>query len=218
MLPVAEAAGIALPDRELACAPIHSECGARYLGAMRAAVNCALANRGFSATTRAALCIISFRARPCRSCSMSLTTLAKWKGMRDGQDKGVVCAPQGGDAGIRPRPFRAAGRPPSDRAARPGRRQHGDRFVCLGGCCRKRGKSVFVRLPWRGTGDVAPCRAEAMERSASWRPALCARHHYCSSSMRGVAEEAPGADKDVSAVVEVAEHAGLARRVARFRR
>ena len=45
MLPAAAAAGISLPDRELACAPIKSEVGQRYLGAMRAAVNCALANR-----------------------------------------------------------------------------------------------------------------------------------------------------------------------------
>ncbi|MHB0982677.1 MAG: RtcB family protein, partial [Thiobacillus sp.] len=37
--------GIELPDRELACAPIHSPVGQAYLGAMRAAVNCALANR-----------------------------------------------------------------------------------------------------------------------------------------------------------------------------
>ena len=37
--------GITLPDRELACAPIRSELGQDYLGAMRAAINCALANR-----------------------------------------------------------------------------------------------------------------------------------------------------------------------------
>jgi tRNA-splicing ligase RtcB len=37
-----------------------------------------------------------------------------------------------------------------------------------------------------------------------------------SRSMRGVAEEAPGAYKDVSAVVEAADHAGLARTVARL--
>jgi tRNA-splicing ligase RtcB len=36
---------VTLPDRQLACAPIHSELGQRYLGAMRAAINCALANR-----------------------------------------------------------------------------------------------------------------------------------------------------------------------------
>ena len=37
--------GIRLPDRELACAPINSEVGQNYLGAMRAGINCALANR-----------------------------------------------------------------------------------------------------------------------------------------------------------------------------
>ncbi|HUI94737.1 MAG TPA: RtcB family protein, partial [Xanthobacteraceae bacterium] len=38
-----------------------------------------------------------------------------------------------------------------------------------------------------------------------------------SPSSRGVAEEAPGAYKDVGAVVAAAEQAGLARRVARLR-
>jgi tRNA-splicing ligase RtcB len=35
-------------------------------------------------------------------------------------------------------------------------------------------------------------------------------------SMRGIAEEAPGAYKDVTAVVEAADQAGLARMVARL--
>ncbi|MGK2951613.1 MAG: RtcB family protein [Thiobacillus sp.] len=38
-----------------------------------------------------------------------------------------------------------------------------------------------------------------------------------SPSLRGVAEEAPGVYKDVSAVVESAVRAGLARRVARLK-
>ena len=37
--------GITLPDLELACAPIRSDIGQRYLGAMRAGINFALANR-----------------------------------------------------------------------------------------------------------------------------------------------------------------------------
>jgi tRNA-splicing ligase RtcB len=37
-----------------------------------------------------------------------------------------------------------------------------------------------------------------------------------SPSQRGVAEEAPGAYKDVSAVVDAAEAAGLAKKVARL--
>jgi tRNA-splicing ligase RtcB len=45
MLAAASRHGLVLPDRELACAPIASATGTRYLGAMRAAVNCALAGR-----------------------------------------------------------------------------------------------------------------------------------------------------------------------------
>lgn len=45
MVVAAEAAGVVLPDREIAYAPIKSELGQRYLGAMRSAINCALANR-----------------------------------------------------------------------------------------------------------------------------------------------------------------------------
>jgi RNA-splicing ligase RtcB len=42
------------------------------------------------------------------------------------------------------------------------------------------------------------------------------RHSVRSRSTRGVAEEAPGAYKDVSAVIEAAEHAGLSCAVARL--
>jgi tRNA-splicing ligase RtcB len=35
--------------------------------------------------------------------------------------------------------------------------------------------------------------------------------------MRGIAEEAPGAYKDITAVVDAADQAGLARKVARLR-
>jgi tRNA-splicing ligase RtcB (3'-phosphate/5'-hydroxy nucleic acid ligase) len=45
MVSAVEATGAELPDRELADAPIASEIGSRYLGGMRAAFNCALANR-----------------------------------------------------------------------------------------------------------------------------------------------------------------------------
>ncbi|MGD8498891.1 MAG: RtcB family protein, partial [Chromatiales bacterium] len=45
MVKSAQRFGIVLPDRELACAPIESDLGQSYLGAMRAGINCALANR-----------------------------------------------------------------------------------------------------------------------------------------------------------------------------
>lgn len=52
--------GIRLPDRELARAPIHSDRGQRCLGAMRTAMNCALANRQILTH----LCRESFRRKP----------------------------------------------------------------------------------------------------------------------------------------------------------
>ena len=45
MVRAAEKYGIALPDRQLCCAPIRSPEGERYLGAMAAAANYAFANR-----------------------------------------------------------------------------------------------------------------------------------------------------------------------------
>jgi len=42
--------GIALPDRQLACAPVNSPEGQRYIAAMRAAANFAWCNRSFSCT------------------------------------------------------------------------------------------------------------------------------------------------------------------------
>lgn len=42
---VPEKYGISLPDKQLACAPVHSPEGQRYLGAMRAAANFAWGNR-----------------------------------------------------------------------------------------------------------------------------------------------------------------------------
>lgn len=45
MLDASKKYEIGIPDRELACAPIISEIGQAYLGAMRGAINCALANR-----------------------------------------------------------------------------------------------------------------------------------------------------------------------------
>ncbi len=45
MLLAAPQYGITLPDRELACAPVNSPLGQEYLAAMRAGINCALANR-----------------------------------------------------------------------------------------------------------------------------------------------------------------------------
>jgi tRNA-splicing ligase RtcB len=45
MASAARSLGLAVADRELGCAPLDSDLGRQYLGAMRAGINCALANR-----------------------------------------------------------------------------------------------------------------------------------------------------------------------------
>lgn len=65
-----------------------------------------------------------------------------------------------------------------------------------------------------GAPGYGATKAEAFEQADE----LAARGVLIRShSWRGVAEEAPGAYKDVDAVVEVAHRAGLARKVARLR-
>lgn len=117
---------IALPDRELACAPIDSPLGQEYLGAMRAAINCALANRQ----------IITHLAR--EAFAQVLRAMSRHQATRQWQGRAVI----------------------AQLAAR----------------------GILIRSP----------------------------------SARGVAEEAPGAYKDVGAVVDAAAAAGLARKVARL--
>jgi tRNA-splicing ligase RtcB len=77
--------------------------------------------------------------------------------------------------------------------------------LAFGSACHGAGRSMSrhqALRQWRG--------AEVVQNLAGHGVLIRSR------SMRGVAEEAPGAYKDVSAVVEAADHAGLARTVARL--
>jgi tRNA-splicing ligase RtcB len=77
--------------------------------------------------------------------------------------------------------------------------------LAFGSACHGAGRAMSrhqALKQWRGT--------EIIQGLASQGVLIRSR------SMRGVAEEAPGAYKDVSAVVEAADSAGLARTVARL--
>ena len=107
MVVAAQQSGIALPDRDLACAPIASEVGRRYLGAMRAAMNCALANREIlSALTRGASSRTSFPIAACRCCSTFRTTPARSRRISSTDSR----APSSSTAKARPAPFLPATR------------------------------------------------------------------------------------------------------------
>jgi tRNA-splicing ligase RtcB len=214
----AAGAGIVLPDRELACTPIHSEVGERYLGAMRAAINCALANREilgqyarrifahyFPAATVALLFDVSHN-----TCKVETHAVEGKPRALFVHRKGATRAFGPGHPNL-PAPLRDVGQP-----------------VLIGGSM---GTESYV-LAGAATSEVkafsSACHGagRAMSRHAALKrwsgrkivddlaeEGILIR----SPSTRGVAEEAPGAYKDVAAVVAAAEQAGLARRVARLR-
>jgi tRNA-splicing ligase RtcB (3'-phosphate/5'-hydroxy nucleic acid ligase) len=207
--------GITLPDLELACAPIRSELGQRYLGAMRAAINCALANRQilthltrrvfahfFPEATLPVLFDVSHN-----TCKEEEHEVAGEKRQLFVHRKGATRAFGAGHPDLPPA-FADTGQPvfiggsmgtASAIMVGPAQRpEHAFASSCHGAGRRLSRHQALKQ--WQGRAVVDE---------------LCERGIIIKSpSMRGVAEEAPGAYKDVAAVVEAAHRAGLSRKVA----
>jgi tRNA-splicing ligase RtcB len=209
--------GITLPDRELACAPINSEIGQRYLGAMRAAINCALANRQIlTHLTRAVFASVLPEARLGLVFDVSHNTCKVEQHKIDGVPRRLFVHRKG-----------------ATRAFGPGHPDLPDALsgvgqpVLIGGSM---GTSSYVlagtleseRLAFSSACHGAGRAMSRRQARKQWRgravvDELAARGILIRSpSDRGVAEEAPGAYKDVRAVVDAAHDAGLARKVARL--
>jgi tRNA-splicing ligase RtcB len=218
MVVAAEASGIVLPDRELACAPIRSEVGQRYLGAMRAGINCALANREILGHIARRVFADYFPdCGPDLLFDVSHNTCKVEPHVVDGKErelfvhrKGATRAFGPGHAGL-PEALRAAGQP-----------------VLIGGSMGTGSYILAGEASAEQKAFSSACHGagRAMSRHAAlkqWsgrkvQDELAAQGILVRSpSTRGIAEEAPGAYKDVSAVVRAAERAGLARRVAHLR-
>ncbi len=205
--------GIRLPDRELACAPIRSPVGEEYLGAMRAAINCALANRQIlTHLTREVFAEVLPAARLTLLYDVSHNTCkVESHGGRNlyVHRKGATRAFGPGHPDI-PESLRAAGQPVLIGGSM------GTASYVLAGT--EEGEARSFGSACHGAGR-AMSRHQAM-KNWSGRAVVdeLAAHGILirSPSQRGVAEEAPGAYKDVSAVVDAAEAAGLARKVARL--
>ncbi len=209
--------GIALPDLELACTPIRSELGVRYLGAMRAAINCALANRQilahltrrvfgqfFPGISLALLFDVSHN-----TCKEEEHEIGRRRRRLFVHRKGATRA-FGAQHPNLPQPFAAVGQPVFiggsmgtasaimvGSAARPER--------AFASACHGAGRSLSRHQAlkrWRGRKVIDDLASRGIVVK--------------SLSARGVAEEAPGAYKDIDAVVEAAHAAGLARKVARL--
>ncbi len=209
--------GVTIPDRELACAPVESELGQRYLGAMRAGINCALANRQIiTHLVRRAFAELLPSAELVLLYDVSHNTCKLEEHECDGTRKPVFVHRKGATRSLGP------GHPDLP----PGLRSVGQP-VLIGGTMGTAshilvGTSDSERMSFssscHGAGR-AMSRHEALKR---WKGRqvvddLAARGIIVRSpSSRGVAEEAPGAYKDVDAVVDAADRAGLSRKVARL--
>jgi tRNA-splicing ligase RtcB len=209
--------GIELPDRELACAPIDSPLGQAYLGAMRAGINCALANRQIiTHLVRHAFFHVVPRAELTLLYDVSHNTCKVETHQTDGRTKRLFVHRKGATRAFGPghpdlppalasigQPVLIGGTMGTASYVLVGTKTSEARS--LGSSCHGAGRSMSrhqaVRQ-WRGRQVID----ELASRGILIR----------SPSPRGVAEEAPGAYKDVTAVVDAAEGAGLSRKVARL--
>jgi tRNA-splicing ligase RtcB (3'-phosphate/5'-hydroxy nucleic acid ligase) len=213
----AQDAGITLPDRELACAPLHSAVGRRYLGAMRAAINCALANRQIlTHLTREVFHEVLPAASLAVLYDVSHNTCKREEHVVDGRRRMLYVHRKGAtrafgpDHPDLPPALRATGQP-----VLIGGSMGTASYVLVG---TRQGMTRAFGSACHGAGR-AMSRHEAARRWQGRRviDELAARGVLIRSpSSRGVAEEAPGAYKDVTAVVDAADRAQLARKVARL--
>lgn len=209
--------GIELPDRELACAPVNSNLGRSYLGAMRAAINCALANREvITHLVRQSFSEVLPKAQLKLIFDVSHNTCKVEEHAIDGQKRSLFVHRKG-----------------ATRAFGPGHPELPDSLktigqpVLIGGTM---GTASYV-LVGTAAGEArsfssschgAGRRMSRHQATKQWKGRelidyLATRGIIIRSpSYRGVAEEAPGAYKDVTAVVNAADEAGLSRKVAKL--
>lgn len=214
--------GIALPDRQLACAPVRSPEGRSYLAAMACAANYAWANRQvITAAVRRVLCDTFGMAAGDLDLSLLYDVahnIAKLESHRlEGQlvdvcvhRKGATRAFAPGHPDV-PEQYRPFGQPvlvPGDM----GRYSfilagtEGAMDQTFGSTCHGAGRVMSRTAAKRGA------RGEDIQRELASRGIVVRGH-----SQAGIAEEAPAAYKDARIVVDVVHTAGISRRVARVR-
>jgi len=209
--------GIDLPDRELACAPIKSDIARRYLGAMRSAMNCAMANRQIiTHLTRKVFAELVPAARLTLLYDVSHNTCKVESHEIEGSGRLLYVHRKGATRAF-----------PPNHPELPEKLREAGQPVIIGGSM---GTESYILVGTqsgmkRSFGSACHGAGRSMSRHQAlkhWRGRnlvddLAGRGILIrSQSLRGVAEEAPGAYKDVAKVVTTTEKAGLAKRVARL--
>ena len=218
---MAEAApgfGIKLPHKDIACAPIQSELGKDYLGAMGAGINCALANRQ----------VITYLVRECFDDILPQANLnllydvshntCQREGFKiNGKKKNIWIHRKGATRALGPghpelpREFKKSGQPVIIGGSM------GTASYILAGTTKGAKRSFSSCC--HGAGRLMS-RAKARKsfkgnkiQKELGRQGIIIR----SGSIKGIAEEAPHAYKDVDAIIESTQTAGIADKVARLR-
>ena len=213
---------IQLPDRQLCCAPVHSNEGRHYLAAMAAAANYAWANRQviMSLADRAMQksLAISQRELGMRLLYDICHNIAKFELHQIHGERRRLCVHRKGATrafpGSReevPAAYRSVGQP----VLIPGDMGTGS-YVCagtkealdrtFGSCCHGAGRALS-----RTAARKAQAVSQVLRDLAGRNIVLMSR------SKKTISEECPQAYKDIDAVAEVARRAGLAQPVARIR-
>lgn len=217
-----EKLGIHLPDRQLVCAPINSQEGQDYLGAMRCGANFAFLNRQLLANKvrDAFTSVLGGKVDHWRLFQVYdlAHNIGKFeRHLVGGQIKRLCVHRKGATRAFGPQSeglpdeYSATGQPvlvPGSMGTASwvlaGTEMSMERS--FGSCCHGAGRVMSRSKAKRSVWGEA-LRNQLVEKGIE----------ICAGSMSGLAEEAPQAYKDVDRVVESVVGAGLARKVARLR-
>lgn len=212
--------GIPIRERELVCAPINSPEGQRYLSAVNCGINCAFANRQAIAHLARRAFHEALGVPPQEIATLyeiGHNTAKVEEHEVDGQLKKLVVHRKGATRAFGPgrkelpAAYRAVGQP-----VLVGGTMGTYSFILHG---TKRAMDETFGSALHGAGRTLSRRqakkkfwgGDVIDKLAA--QGIVIRAH----SKAGVAEEAPGAYKDVEAVVDIMHNAGIIRKVARLR-
>jgi len=218
MIPAMGKYGIEIPDREFACVPFNSSEGQRYFSAMASAANYAWANRQMIAhfIRKAWQTVLGEKTSPLVALyDVAHNIIKKEKYVIEGKEtevavhrKGATRAFPPGQLEI-PTRYQSVGQP----VLIPGSMGTAS-YVLVG---QKEGEEAFFST-CHGAGRTMS-RHEAMRRVSGGEVVrnLESKGIICKCwSLRGIAEEAPLAYKNIDEIVEVVHQSGLSRRVAKL--
>jgi tRNA-splicing ligase RtcB len=209
---------IPIRERELVCAPINSPEGEKYFSAVKAGINCALANRQVIAhLVREGFHHVFPDARIGMLYDISHNTCKVEEHLVDGEKKTLYIHRKGSTRAFGPgreeipREYRSIGQP-----VLIGGTMGTYSFILTG---TNEGREKAFNSACHGAGR-AMSRKKAKKiwhgkrliKDLAMKGIIVKSHSYA-----GAAEEAPGAYKDVAEVVDSVQNAGLAKKVVRVR-